>query len=71
MFCDIYLQSKRTFRYQKEHFGIKKIREWLDDLKWQQSYPKFDSLFDHEKKEIKVAVEQASAGSILRNWMAL
>ena len=49
---------------QKEHFGIKKIREWLDDSKWQQSHPKFDSLSDHGKKVIKNAVEQASVGLV-------
>ena len=54
---------------QKGHFRIKKIREWPNDLKWQQSYPKFDPLFDHGKKEIKDTVEQAYIILILLNWM--
>ena len=33
---------------QKEHFGIKHIREWIDSQEWQNHFI-FKSLFEHEK----------------------
>ena len=54
---------------QKEHFGIKHIREWIDSQEWQNHFIGFKSLFEHEKIEIKNALEQSSSGLFLRNWM--
>ena len=53
---------------QKQHFGVKMIKIWVDSAEWEQHYPDFHILPKHEQKEIREAMIQASAGLLLRNW---
>jgi predicted GIY-YIG superfamily endonuclease len=52
----------------KMHFGIKTIREWLDYKGWQHTFPGYHNLNNNDQSEIDNAVNQASAGLILRVW---
>ena len=52
----------------KKHFGTKPIKDWIDDNKWQENYPNYDSLNNSEKLEIKSALDQAAAPLLLRIW---
>ena len=53
---------------QKEYYSIYFIRLWIDNKEWQRYYKGFHIFFNHEKKERNHAIEQASAGLLLR-WM--
>ena len=54
---------------QSEHFGMQRIKRWVDDCLWQVHFPMFERYSIEEKSEICKAMEQSSAGLILRNWM--
>ena len=53
---------------QSRHFGMKKIRHWLEKKGWQYAYPGHNDLHDCDQNEIDNAVNQASAGLLLRVW---
>ena len=53
----------------KQHFGVKKIKNWIDDTEWQKYYPGFFNLTITEKNEVGDALTQAAAPLLLRNWM--
>ena len=50
------------------HFGLKKIRDWINKKGWSDSYPNYKSLSTRDQKEIDNAVSQASLGLITRIW---
>ena len=52
----------------KKQFGTKPIKDWIDDNKWQENYPNYDTLNNSEKLEIKSALDQAAAPLLLRAW---
>ena len=53
---------------KKKHFGIKKIKNWLDSNEWTRHYPGWNSLTSFEQKEISNAIHEAAAVPLLRNW---
>ena len=54
---------------QKKHFGIKKIRNWIDSGDWKQHFPRYIEYTIDGQKEINTAIEQSAASLLLRNWM--
>ena len=56
---------------QKSHFGVKPIKQWLDNHEWNKFYPEFYSLSNSDKLELQVALDQSAAGLLLRNWMEI
>ena len=54
---------------QKQHFGIRKIKNWIDSEKWIQHIPCFDDLSYEHQNEIRKAIHQSASNRILRNWM--
>ena len=54
---------------QKEHFGVKCIRNWIDSGDWKQHYNEYRFLSDSEQDEVNKAIHRSSASLILRNWM--
>lgn len=53
---------------QKQHFGVSKIKNWLDEEEWKKNYNNFESLTWWQKKEIEEAILQSSSSLFLRNW---
>ena len=49
--------------------GIRGIKNYLDKKTCMKHYPNWGKLFEGEKKEIRKAMNQASAGLLSRNWM--
>ena len=54
---------------QKDHFGTKRIRSWIDEGLWKKNYPNFNKLTPNQQDEITAAMEQSAAGLLLRNWL--
>jgi len=54
---------------QKKHFGVKKIRNWIDSGDWKQHFPCYVEYTIDGQKEINTAIEQSAASLLLRNWM--
>ena len=52
----------------KKHFGIKPIRDWIDDEVWKNHYPDYNDLLGVTQKEINKSFNQASAGIMLCMW---
>ena len=53
---------------QKEYFGTKPIKEYIDYNEWQDHYYCFKDLTPSEVEEIHSAVMQVSAYLLLRTW---
>ena len=53
---------------QKKHFGVKKLKEWLDSNEWNKHYPGWNHLTCTEQEEITNAMHESSAVPLLRNW---
>ena len=53
---------------QKKHFGIKKLKEWLDSNEWNRHYPGWSLLTTTEQKEITNVMHESAAVPFLRNW---
>ena len=51
---------------QSKHFGVQKIKNWIDSGLWNEYFPKRHSLQRCEQDEIEVAVTQSAAGLLLR-----
>ena len=54
---------------QKEHFGMSKIKRWLDDSLWEKNFPSYESFTTEEMSEIRKALHQSASGLILHIWM--
>ena len=54
---------------QMEHFGVKKIKQWVDSTLWEKHYNNYTSLSFDERMEVRKSLEQAAAPILLRNWM--
>ena len=54
---------------QSEHFGLSRIKNWLDGKLWASYFPSYFSLSIDEQNEIATGLQQAASGLILRNWM--
>ena len=50
------------------HFGLQPIREWINNKGWQKTYPNYNDLPFSDQDEINEAVNQASAGLMVRIW---
>jgi hypothetical protein len=53
---------------QLQHWGTKYLKQWIDGDEWSHNIPNYQSMTEDEKKEIKIAVAQASSTLLLRNW---
>jgi predicted GIY-YIG superfamily endonuclease len=53
---------------QSCHFGLKPIRKWIENKGWASIYPGYNDLNETYQREIDDAVNQASAGLMLRVW---
>ena len=53
---------------QKNHFGTKPIKNWIDSEDWKSHYPNFYDLESDQQQEISHAVLESSAGTMLRVW---
>ena len=54
---------------QREQFGVRKVKQWIDSDGPLENYPHFDKLDYSEKEEVKKAIQQAAGTLIFRNWM--
>ena len=54
---------------QSTHFGVKAIKNWIDDCMWNKYFHGYQNLTSQENNEIKGALDQAASGLLLRNWM--
>ena len=53
---------------QSQHFGLRKIKKWIDEKGWKDQFPKYNELNDNDQKEIDEAMRQSAAGLMLRIW---
>ena len=53
----------------KKHFGIKNIKVWIDGIDWKKCYAGYYDLDSDAQQEISIALTQAAAPLLLRNWM--
>ena len=51
------------------HFGVSKLREWINSKGWTKHYPNWDKLQDFEQEEVVDCFEQSGLQPILRNWL--
>ena len=54
---------------QSEHFGIKHIKRWIDNLEWVSQFKDYVNLTPTGKQNIKKSMDLAGAPILLRNWM--
>ena len=54
---------------QSKHFGVQKIKNWIDSGLWKNHFPKWNSLRRCKQEEIELAVTQSAAGLLLRLWI--
>lgn len=53
---------------QRNHFGTKPIKEYLDSGEWKKAIPFYEDLDLNEKEEFASSVEQSASGLLLRVW---
>ena len=54
---------------QSDHFGVKNIKQWIDDKEWLEKFTRNGELTEQNIKMLKKSIEQAAAPLLLRNWM--
>ena len=54
---------------QREHFGMKYIKRWIDGNLWEQNLHEFVNCTDEEKDEVRKGLKQSAAGLLHRNWV--
>ena len=54
---------------QREQFGVRKVKEWIDSDGPLENFPHFDDLDASEEAEVRKAIQQAAGTLIFRNWM--
>ena len=50
------------------HFGLRKIRKWITEKRWKDSFPNYHNLSQLEQEEIDKAYNQSSSSLIVRVW---
>ena len=50
---------------QSRHFGLRRIKKWLDTKEWQYSFPEQKIMNDIDQKEIDDFLNQAALGLML------
>jgi hypothetical protein len=53
---------------QSRHFGLRRIRHWIDKKGWQDVYPGYKLMNHLDQKEIDSAINQTASGLMLRIW---
>jgi len=53
---------------QKQHFGTKPLREWIDSNKWTMAFDNWNDMNEIQKDEMTTAFQQSSSIPLLRVW---
>ena len=54
---------------QKKHFGVRRIKNWIDSMEWTKSVPDWDSWTESDREKYRESMIQAASGHLLRNWL--
>ena len=53
---------------QSRHFGLRRIRKWIEKKGWKDTYPKYKLMSEFDQTEIDNSINQAASGLMLRIW---